>query len=102
MSDLGAMLAWMPAMQQQAAGHTEAALQACAALLGGAEGGGARMRDETTAFVVARASEAYAGVANWEGMEAFFARLEVRCADPSCCPGLLSRAMLASSETNLV
>ena len=78
MSDLGEMLAWMPAVQQQAAGHTEAALEAYVALLGGREGAGARMRDETTAFMVARASEAYAGVADWEGMEACFARLEVR------------------------
>ena len=78
MSDLGGMLAWMPAMQQQAAGHTEAALKAYVALLGSMEGGGTRMRDETTAFLVARASEAYASVGDWEGMEAFFTRLEVR------------------------
>jgi hypothetical protein len=76
-SDLGEMLAWMPAMQQQASGCLEEALDSYSDLLGKVEGGQVGMRDETTAFVVAQASKAYAAVADWEGLEAFFARLEV-------------------------
>jgi len=82
-SDLGELLAWMPAMQQQAAGHVEGALDSYTALLDRVEGGTARMRDETIAFVVAQASKAYSAVADWEGMEAFFARLEVITGTPS-------------------
>jgi hypothetical protein len=80
--NLGEMLAWMPAMQLQAAGHLEAALESYAALLGRVEGGMSGMREETTAFAVAQASKAYAAVADWEGLEAFFARVEVNTVVP--------------------
>ncbi len=67
----------MPAMQQQAAGRMETAVEMYSELLGTGNAGPPGMRDESTAFMVAQASKAYAAVADWEGLESFFTRLEV-------------------------
>ena len=70
------MLAWMPALQRQAAGHLEAAVSAYDGILGRLEDGTLSMSDEATAYTMARACEAYAALADWPGLEDFLARME--------------------------
>ena len=68
-------LAWLPAMQKQAEGNFEGALDGYRSVLEGVEDGGSAP-DEVLAFVVAQASSAYASIADWAGLEAFFEYLE--------------------------
>ena len=78
MQRLEEVLAWMPALQRQAAGHVEAAVSAYGDILGRLEDGTMRMADEAAAYTVAQACEAYAALADWPGLEEFLARLEAR------------------------
>lgn len=64
-------------MQQQALGQSEAALSTYLRLLKPANIADCSMPDEAVAFVVAQASQAYADLADWEGLEAFFKTLQV-------------------------
>ena len=78
MQRLEEVLAWMPALQRQAAGHLEAAVSAYDGILGRLEDGTLSMADEAAAYTMARACEAYAALADWPGLEEFLARLEAR------------------------
>lgn len=74
MSDL---VSWILPMQRQATGHLEGTPQAFKDILARLDDMDACMPDETTAFVVAQASQAYTDLADWDGLEAFFEFLEV-------------------------
>lgn len=75
------MLAWMPAAHAKAAGQLDEALNRYADLLTEAEEGRLRVWGDALPLVWAEASTAFAAVADWEGFEAFIARLKV-------CPSL--------------
>lgn len=77
-SDLRQMLAWMPAMEKKAKGHTEAAQAAFRDLQEAVGGGKLQMWDRTLEFAWSQASSAYAELSDWDGLEAFVAGLEVR------------------------
>ena len=71
------LLAWLPAMQLQASGKLEVALEVYNELLTSAETEEGNVPDEAVALLVAQASRAYVDLADWEGLEALFEHLEV-------------------------
>lgn len=74
------MLAWIPATQSRAEGHWEAAQAGYSELLEAvSREDGPRMWDESLPLTWAQATEAYAAVSDWQGLESFLAKLGVRC-----------------------
>ena len=76
-ADIKDYVIWLPAKQKQAAGMTEAAASQYMSILKSVEEAGCSPPDEALAFVAAQASQAYADLPDWEGLEAFFEYLEV-------------------------
>lgn len=74
------MLAWMPAAHAKAAGRFDEALGRYSEFLTEAEEGRVGVWGAALPWTWAEASNAFASVADWEGFEAYLARLKVRLA----------------------